>query len=40
MLFTAATSSDPLDQIAQENLARTLAEKLKLRLVGCRVALN
>lgn len=39
-LFTAATSSDPLDQIAQENLARTLAEKLKLRLVGCRVALS
>jgi hypothetical protein len=39
-LFTAAASSDPLDQSAQENLARTLAEKLNLRLVGCRVALK
>lgn len=39
-LFTASASSDPLDQSAQESLARTLAEKLNLRLVGCRVALK
>lgn len=39
-LFTAAASSDPLDQSAQETLARTLSEKLKLRLVGCRVAVK
>ncbi len=39
-LFTAAASSDPLDQSAQEALTRTLAEKLHLRLVGCRVALK
>ncbi|WP_295550201.1 hypothetical protein [Limnohabitans sp. Rim8] len=39
-LFTAAASTDPLDQREQENLARTLAEKLNLRLVGCRVALK
>ncbi len=39
-LFTAAASSDPLDQSAQETLARILAEKLNLRLVGCRVALK
>ncbi len=39
-LFTAAASNDPLDQKAQENLARTLADTLKLRLVGCRVALK
>ncbi len=39
-LFTAAASGDPLDQSAQESLARTLAEKLNLRLVGCRVALK
>jgi hypothetical protein len=39
-LFTAAASNDPLDQSAQETLARTLAEKLNLRLVGCRVELK
>lgn len=39
-LFTAAASSDPLDHSAQEALARTLAEKLNLRLVGCRVTLQ
>lgn len=40
ILFTAAASGDPLDQSAQEALTRTLAEKLHLRLVGCRVALK
>lgn len=39
-LFTAAASSDPQDQSAQESLAKTLAESLNLRLVGCRVALK
>jgi hypothetical protein len=39
-LFTVAASSDPLNHSAQEALARTLAEKLHLRLVGCRVALK
>jgi hypothetical protein len=40
ILFTAAASGDPLDHNAQEALTRTLAEKLHLRLVGCRVALK
>lgn len=39
-LFTAAASSDPQDQVAQENLARALAETLKLRPVGFRVQLS
>jgi hypothetical protein len=39
-LFTAAPSRDAQDTLALENLARTLAERLQLRLVGCRVSLN
>ena len=38
-LFTATRSTDPEDQIAQEALARLLAERLALRLTGCRVNL-
>ncbi len=37
-LFRAAPSSDPQDALALENLTRTLAERLQLRLVGCRVS--
>lgn len=39
-LFTAAPSRDPQDQLAQEALAQALAERLSLRLVGCRVQLD
>lgn len=37
-LFTAAPSNDPQDKLALENLAQTLAKRLQLRLVGCRVS--
>ena len=39
-LFTAAPSSDPQDTAALRDLALMLAERLRLRLVGCRVVLN
>jgi hypothetical protein len=38
-LFTATHSSTPQDRQAQEALTRLLAQKLGLRLVGCRVNL-
>jgi hypothetical protein len=39
-LFTAAQSTDPQDAIALEALARSLVEKLELRLVGCRITMS
>ena len=38
-LFTATASTDQEDKSAQEDLARLLANRLGLRLVGCRVNL-
>ena len=39
-LFSAASSADPQDTLAMQQLAMALADQLQLRLVGCRVALN
>ena len=39
-LFTAASSKDPLDAKAMANLAHILADRLQLRLVGCRIDIS
>jgi hypothetical protein len=38
-LFAAARSTDPQDAITLEALARSLVDKLQLRLVGCRITM-
>jgi hypothetical protein len=39
-LFTAAGSNDSQDAVILETLAKTLVDKLQLRLVGCRITMQ